>query len=214
MLSFLLFVFAVAAAISSVDTTCGLNVLGSLESTKVSKMKYAVVYIFFCTLGGLLTGLIIGGANLLLKGIQVDLYYKPVIIIIFLIFIGLELWNKAGLLPSGNFIVPSVWIKDAGYRTAALWGNILGMGFITLQAGVLFHCYVLISLFSAPWWLSVVAGFCFGIVRGMVFSLPFIRSVVYQMLEKRVFRHTALTAMRLFASYILLVGSIILIFMN
>lgn len=214
MLSFLLFLFAVAAAIASVDTTCGLNVLGSLESTQVSKVKYAAVYIFFSTLGGVLTGLFIGGVNLLLKGIQLDLYYKPVIIIIFLLFIGLELWNKAGLLPSGNFIVPSAWIKDAGYRTAALWGNILGMGFITLQAGVLFHCYVLISLFSAPWWLSIAAGFCFGIVRGTVFSLPFIRSIVYHMLEKRVFRYTALTVMRLAASYTLLVGSIILIFMN
>ncbi|WP_454191512.1 hypothetical protein [Paenibacillus sp. Marseille-Q7038] len=214
MLSFLLFVFAVAAAIASVDTTCGLNVLGSLESTQVSKVRYAGVYIFFSILGGVLTGLLIGGANLLLKGIQLDLYYKPVIIILFLLFIGLELWNKTGLLPSGNFIVPSSWIKDAGYRTAALWGNILGMGFITLQAGVLFHCYVLISLFSDPWWLSIVAGFCFGIVRGTLFSLPIIRSFVYQMLEKRVFRYTALTAMRLAASYMLLVGSIILIFMN
>ncbi|WP_211750381.1 hypothetical protein [Paenibacillus sp. Marseille-Q4541] len=214
MLSFLLFVFAVAAAIASVDTTCGLNVLGSLDSTKVSKTKYALVYIFFSTIGGVLTGLLIGGANVLLKGIHLDFYYQPVIVIVFAVFIVLELSNKAGLLPSGNFIVPSKWIKDAGYQTAALWGHILGMGFITLQAGVLFHCYVLISLFAAPWWLSVVAGFCFGIVRGTVFSLPFIRTIVYQMLEKRVSRYTALTAARLTASYLLLIGSIILIIIN
>lgn len=214
MLSLLLFIFAVAAAIASVDTTCGLNVLGSLDCTKGSKARYAAVYIVFCTLGGVITGLFIGGVNFLLKTVHLDFYYGPIIIIVFSLFIVLELCNKAGILPSGNFIVPSTWIKDAGYKTAALWGNILGMGFITLQAGVLFHCYVLVSLFAGPWWLSIVAGFCFGFVRGTVFSLPFIRSLVYQMLERRVFRYTALTAVRLTVSYMLLIGSIILIFLN
>ncbi|MCM3782651.1 hypothetical protein M3231_06680 [Neobacillus mesonae] len=211
MLTLMLFFFAVAAAIASVDTTCGLNVLGSLDSTKGSKTKYALVYIFFCTLGGTVTGCLIGGLNSIISLTGFNAYYQPVIIAIFVLFMLLELFNKSGILPSGNFIVPSTWIKSAGYRSAALWGNILGLGFITLQAGVLFHAYVLVSLFTSPWWVSIAAGFCFGLVRGTVFSLPLIRSVVYHLLEKRTGQYTSLTAVRLAASYALILGSIVML---
>ena len=57
MLTMLLFMFAVGAAVASADTTCGLNVLGSLDSTKVSKFKYALVYIVTCTLAAPQRGL-------------------------------------------------------------------------------------------------------------------------------------------------------------
>lgn len=184
MLSILLFIFAIGAAIASVDTTCGLNVLGSLDSTKVSKFRYALVYIASCMLGGAVTGLAIGLFNFLLKFTPVGLYQNYIIITLFAVFLVLELIHRTGILPSGNFIVPSEWIKHAGYRSAALWGHILGLGFITLQVGVLFHAYILVSLFASPWWLSLLAGITFGFVRGMVFSLPLIRSIVYRMLEK------------------------------
>ena len=127
MLSILLFIFAVGAAVASVDTTCGLNVLGSLEGTKVSKSKYALVYIVSCTLGGAMTGLAIGCINFGLKLTPVGLYQNYIIVVLFAILLGLELIHKTGILPSGNFIVPSEWIKHAGYRSAALWGQILGL---------------------------------------------------------------------------------------
>lgn len=209
MLSMLLFIFAIGAAVASVDTTCGLNVLGSLEGTKVSKSKYALVYIVSCTLGGAMTGLAIGFINFLLKLTPVGLYQNYIIVVLFAIFLGLEFIQKTGILPSGNFIVPSEWIKHAGYRSAALWGQILGLGFITLQVGVLFHAYILVSLFAAPWWLSLLAGATFGMVRGTVFSLPLIRSIVYRMLEKRVRNLTLLTAVRQTLSKLLIIGSII-----
>lgn len=209
MLSILLFIFAIGAAIASVDTTCGLNVLGSLDSTKVSKFRYALVYIASCTLGGAVTGLAIGLFNFLLKFTPVGLYQNYIIITLFAVFLVLELIHRTGILPSGNFIVPSEWIKHAGYRSAALWGHILGLGFITLQVGVLFHAYILVSLFASPWWLSLLAGITFGFVRGMVFSLPLIRSIVYRMLEKRVRSITLLTAVRQAVSMLLIIGSII-----
>lgn len=209
MLSILLFIFAIGAAIASVDTTCGLNVLGSLDSTKVSKFRYALVYIASCTLGGAVTGLAIGLFNFLLKFTPVGLYQNYIIITLFAVFLVLELIHRTGILPSGNFIVPSEWIKHAGYRSAALWGHILGLGFITLQVGVLFHAYILVSLFASPWWLSLLAGITFGFVRGMVFSLPLIRSIVYRMLEKRVHSITLLTAVRQAVSMLLIIGSII-----
>lgn len=209
MLSILLFIFAIGAAIASVDTTCGLNVLGSLDSTKVSKFRYALVYIASCTLGGAVTGLAIGLFNFLLKFTPVGLYQNYIIITLFAVFLVLELIHRTGILPSGNFIVPSEWIKHAGYRSAALWGHILGLGFITLQVGVLFHAYILVSLFASPWWLSLLAGITFGFVRGMVFSLPLIRSIVYRMLEKRVRSITLLTAVRQAVSKLLIIGSII-----
>ncbi|GAA0835518.1 hypothetical protein GCM10008915_22050 [Bifidobacterium pullorum subsp. gallinarum] len=209
MLSILLFIFAIGAAIASVDTTCGLNVLGSLDSTKVSKFRYALVYIASCMLGGAVTGLAIGLFNFLLKFTPVGLYQNYIIITLFAVFLVLELIHRTGILPSGNFIVPSEWIKHAGYRSAALWGHILGLGFITLQVGVLFHAYILLSLFASPWWLSLLAGITFGFVRGMVFSLPLIRSIVYRMLEKRVRSITLLTAVRQAVSMLLIIGSII-----
>ncbi|KZS43092.1 hypothetical protein ACXFAU_16560 [Paenibacillus glucanolyticus] len=209
MLSILLFIFTIGAAIASVDTTCGLNVLGSLDSTKVSKFRYALVYIASCTLGGAVTGLAIGLFNFLLKFTPVGLYQNYIIITLFAVFLVLELIHRTGILPSGNFIVPSEWIKHAGYRSAALWGHILGLGFITLQVGVLFHAYILVSLFASPWWLSLLAGITFGFVRGMVFSLPLIRSIVYRMLEKRVHSITLLTAVRQAVSKLLIIGSII-----
>ncbi|MEX3617361.1 hypothetical protein [Paenibacillus glucanolyticus] len=209
MLSILLFIFAIGAAIASVDTTCGLNVLGSLDSTKVSKFRYALVYIASCMLGGAVTGLAIGLFNFLLKFTPVGLYQNYIIITLFAVFLVLELIHRTGILPSGNFIVPSEWIKHAGYRSAALWGHILGLGFITLQVGVLFHAYILVSLFASPWWLSLLAGITFGFVRGMVFSLPLIRSIVYRMLEKRVHSITLLTAVRQAISKLLIIGSII-----
>ncbi|MEJ9217638.1 hypothetical protein P4H46_05465 [Paenibacillus glucanolyticus] len=209
MLSILLFIFAIGAAIASVDTTCGLNVLGSLDSTKVSKFRYALVYIASCMLGGAVTGLAIGLFNFLLKFTPVGLYQNYIIITLFAVFLVLELIHRTGILPSGNFIVPSEWIKHAGYRSAALWGHILGLGFITLQVGVLFHAYILVSLFASPWWLSLLAGITFGFVRGMVFSLPLIRSIVYRMLEKRVHSITLLTAVRQAVSKLLIIGSII-----
>ncbi|ANA82762.1 hypothetical protein C7121_19505 [Paenibacillus glucanolyticus] len=209
MLSILLFIFAIGAAIASVDTTCGLNVLGSLDSTKVSKFRYALVYIASCMLGGAVTGLAIGLFNFLLKFTPVGLYQNYIIITLFAVFLVLELIHRTGILPSGNFIVPSEWIKHAGYRSAALWGHILGLGFITLQVGVLFHAYILVSLFASPWWLSLLAGITFGFVRGMVFSLPLIRSIVYRMLEKRVRSITLLTAVRQAVSMLLIIGSII-----
>lgn len=209
MLSILLFIFAIGAAIASVDTTCGLNVLGSLDSTKVSKFRYALVYIASCMLGGAVTGLAIGLFNFLLKFTPVGLYQNYIIITLFAVFLVLELIHRTGILPSGNFIVPSEWIKHAGYRSAALWGHILGLGFITLQVGVLFHAYILVSLFASPWWLSLLAGITFGFVRGMVFSLPLIRSIVYRMLEKRVHSITLLTAVRQAVSMLLIIGSII-----
>lgn len=214
LLSMLLFIFAVGAAVASVDTTCGLNVLGSLEGTKVSKFKYALVYIVSCTLGGAITGLAIGFINFLLKVTPVSLYQNDIIVVLFAILLGLEFIQKTGILPSGNFIVPSEWIKHAGYRSAALWGQILGLGFITLQVGVLFHAYILVSLFTAPWWLSLLAGAAFGIVRGTVFSLPLIRSIVYRMLEKRVRNLTLLSAVRQTVSMLLIIGSIIWIISN
>jgi hypothetical protein len=209
LLSILLFIFAIGAAIASVDTTCGLNVLGSLDSTKVSKFRYALVYIASCMLGGAVTGLAIGLFNFLLKFTPVGLYQNYIIITLFAVFLVLELIHRTGILPSGNFIVPSEWIKHAGYRSAALWGHILGLGFITLQVGVLFHAYILVSLFASPWWLSLLAGITFGFVRGMVFSLPLIRSIVYRMLEKRVRSITLLTAVRQAVSMLLIIGSII-----
>lgn len=209
MLSILLFIFAVGAAMASVDTTCGLNVLGSLDSTKVSKSRYALVYIASCTLGGAVTGLAIGFFNFLLKLTPVGLYQNYIIIALFAVFLILEFIHRTGILPSGNFIVPSEWIKHAGYRSAALWGHILGLGFITLQVGVLFHAYILVSLFASPWWLSLLAGITFGLVRGTVFSLPLIRSVVYRMLEKRVHNITLLTAVRQAVSKLLIIGSIV-----
>ncbi len=209
MLSILLFIFAIGAAIASVDTTCGLNVLGSLDSTKVSKFRYALVYIASCMLGGAVTGLAIGLFNFLLKFTPVGLYQNYIIITLFAVFLVLELIHRTGILPSGNFIVPSEWIKHAGYRSAALWGHILGLGFITLQVVVLFHAYILVSLFASPWWLSLLAGITFGFVRGMVFSLPLIRSIVYRMLEKRVRSITLLTAVRQAVSMLLIIGSII-----
>lgn len=209
MLSILLFIFTIGAAIASVDTTCGLNVLGSLDSTKVSKFRYALVYIVSCTLGGAVTGLAIGLFNFLLKFTPVGLYQNYIIITLFAVFLVLELVHRTGILPSGNFIVPSEWIKHAGYRSAALWGHILGLGFITLQVGVLFHAYILVSVFASSWWLSLLAGLTFGFVRGTIFSLPLIRSIVYRMLEKRVRSITLLTAVRQAVSMLLIIGSII-----
>ncbi len=211
MLTMLLFMFAVGAAVASVDTTCGLNVLGSLDSTKVSKFKYSLVYIVTCTLGGAVTGLAVGGINYVLKLTPAGLYQNYVIIVLLVVFLVLELIQKTGILPSGNFIVPSEWIKAAGYRSAALWGLILGLGFITLQVGVLFHAYIVVSLFAAPWWLSLLAGATFGMVRGTVFSLPLIRSIVYRMLKRRVYSFTLLTAVRLAVSMLLIMGAIICI---
>ncbi|ANY75890.1 hypothetical protein [Paenibacillus ihbetae] len=214
MLTLLLFLFAASAAVASVDTTCGLNVLGSLDNTKVNKASYALVYVLSCTLGGAVTGLAIGGINYLLSLTPLNTSYNAIIIIMFAVFILLELFNKSGLLPAGNFIVPSEWIRQAGYRSAALWGHILGMGFITLQAGVLFHAYVLLSIFAPAWWLSLLAGICFGFVRGTVFSLPLIRSVVHMLLEKRWLKRTLLSAVRLVVSYVLLTGSILWILLS
>ncbi|MEK3780071.1 hypothetical protein [Paenibacillus sp. FSL R5-0810] len=211
MLTMLLFLFAASAAVASVDTTCGLNVLGSLDNTKVNKAAYALVYVLSCTLGGAVTGLAIGGVNYLLSLTPLGPLYNAIIVILFAVFI---LFNKSGLLPSGNFIVPSEWIRQAGYRSAALWGHILGMGFITLQAGVLFHAYMLLSIFAPVWWLSLLAGICFGFIRGTVFSLPLIRSVVHMLLEKRWLKRTLLSAVRLVASYVLLTGSILWILLS
>ncbi|KOR89704.1 hypothetical protein AM231_11535 [Paenibacillus solani] len=209
MLSMLLFIFAVSAAVASVDTTCGLNVLGSLESTKSSRSKYALVYIFSCALGGAVTGLAIGLINFLLKLTVVDLFQNYILVVLLALLLCVEFVHKTGILPSGNFIVPSEWIKHAGYRSAVLWGMILGLGFITLQVGVLFHAYILVSLFAAPWWLSLLAGAIFGIVRGTVFSLPLTRSIVFRMLEIRVRNLTLLSTVRQAASKLLLIGSII-----
>lgn len=209
MLTLLLFIFAVSAAVASVDTTCGLNVLGSLESTKVHRSKYALVYIGSCTLGGAVTGLAIGFINFLLKLAAVDLIQNYIMVLLLAFFLFLEFTHKTGILPAGNFIVPSEWIKQAGYRSSILWGMILGLGFITLQVGVLFHAYVLVSLFAAPWWLSLLAGAIFGIVRGTVFSLPLTRSIVFRMLAIRVRNLTLLSAVRQAASKLLLIGAII-----
>lgn len=211
LLIFLLILFAVGAAIASVDTTCGINVLGSLDTTKVSRFRYAVVYILFCTIGGALTGLMLAIIGSIVQLSSINLYAELIIIALFSIFVLLELINKAGILPAGNFIVPSKWVRSAGYRSAALWGNILGMGFITLQAGVLFHSYTLLSVLSGSWQASILGGVCFGVVRGAVFSLPLIRSGVYKMLEKRIFNRTALTFSRQFASYTLIIGTIVLL---
>ncbi|MCM3129052.1 MULTISPECIES: hypothetical protein [unclassified Paenibacillus] len=204
----ILFLFAISAAVASVDTTCGLNVLGSLEHTKGNKVKYAFIYIISCMAGGTVTGLIISGLNAIISLTAVSAYYEPILITCFIIVMLLEMFNKSAILPSGNFIVPSSWISKADYRTAALWGNILGLGFLTLQAGVLFHTYVIVSLFTSPWWASVVAGCCFGCIRGTVYSLPVVRSLVYRLLEKRAGHYTLLTAIRLTLSYLLILGSI------
>jgi len=209
LLSILLFIFAVSAAVASVDTTCGLNVLGSLENTKVNRSKYALIYIVSCTLGGTVTGLAIGLINFLLKLTAVDLYQNYIMVVLLAFLLCLEFIHKTGILPAGNFIVPSEWIKHAGYRSSILWGMILGLGFITLQVGVLFHAYVLISLFAAPWWLSLLAGAIFGFVRGTVFSLPLTRSIVFRMLAIRVGKLTLLSAVRQAAAKLLLIGSII-----
>ena len=85
------------------------------------------------------------------------------------------------------------------------------MGFITLQVGVLYHAYIVVSLFAAPWWLSLLAGATFGMVRGTVFSLPLIRTIVYRMLKRRVYSFTLLTAVRLAVSMLLIMGAIICI---
>ncbi|MFD1135071.1 hypothetical protein PUW24_18790 [Paenibacillus urinalis] len=204
----ILFLFAIGSAIASVDTTCGLNVLGSLEHTKGSKMKYAFIYIISCMAGGTATGLIISGLNAVIGLTTLSAYSEPILITWFVIVLLLEMFNKSAILPSGNFIVPSSWISKADYRTAALWGNILGLGFITLQAGVLFHTYVFVSLFTTPWWASVAAGCAFGCIRGIVYSIPVVRSMVYRLLEKRAGHYTFLTATRLTLSYLLILGSI------
>lgn len=209
LLSVLLFIFAISAALASVDTTCGLNVLGSLESTKVNRSKYAIVYILSCTLGGAVTGLAIGLINFLLKLTAVEFIQSYIIVGLLAILLCLELIQKTGILPAGNFIVPSEWIKQAEYRSAALWGMILGMGFITLQAGALFHAYVLVSLFASPWWLCPLAGAIFGFVRSTLFSLPLTRSIVFRMLERRVRKLTLLSAVLQAASKLLLIGAII-----
>lgn len=209
MLTTLLFVFAVGAAVASVDTTCGLNVLGSLDSAKVGRAKYALVYSLSCTLGGTVTGTVLGGIGYLLSLTPIALLQSWLIAISFAVFLLLEVVNRAELLPSGNFIIPSEWIRQSGYRSAALWGSILGMGFITLQAGVLFHAYLFLSVMTFSWGMSILAGACFGFVRGSLFSLPIVRSVAYAWLRKRWLQRTLLTALRQVLSGILLIGSIL-----
>lgn len=209
MLTTLLFVFAVGAAVASVDTTCGLNVLGSLDSAKVGRAKYALVYSLSCTLGGTVTGTVLGGIGYLLSLTPIALLQSWLIAISFAVFLLLEVVNRAELLPSGNFIIPSEWIRQSGYRSAALWGSILGMGFITLQAGVLFHAYLFLSVMTFSWGMSILAGACFGFVRGSLFSLPIVRSVAYAWLRKRWLQRTLLTALRQALSGILLIGSIL-----
>lgn len=213
MLEALLFIFAVGAAVASVDTTCGLNVLGSLDSTKVCRTKYALVYTLSCTLGGMATGAVLGGIGYVFALTPIVHLQFWLIAIGFAVLLFMEFFNLSGRLPSGNFIVPSVWIQSAGYRSAALWGSILGLGFITLQAGVLFHAYMLLSIFTFSWETSIWAGVCFGFVRGSLFSLPIIRSVVYASLTKRWLHRTMLTAFRQFVSGVLLIGSILWLLM-
>ncbi|WP_459966850.1 hypothetical protein [Paenibacillus sp. JCM 10914] len=209
LLSVLVFVIAVGAALASVDTTCGLNVLGSLDNTKVNRSRYALVYILSCTIGGAITGLAIGVIHYVLALIPIDPYQNYLIITGLALFLLLEIIHRTGLLPSGNFVVPSEWIYNSGYRSAALWGSILGLGFITLQAGVLFHAYLLLALFISPWWLSVLAGAVFGLVRASVYSFPFFRRVVYRMLDERIYNVTLLTAIRQAVTKLLILGAIV-----
>lgn len=209
MLTAILFMLAIGAAVASVDTTCGLNVLGSLDSTKVNRTKYALVYTVSCTLGGLAAGVALGGIAYLLSLAPISGLQSTLVMAGLGVLLLLDVLNMSRHLPSGNFIVPSEWIQHAGYRSAALWGSILGMGFITLQAGVLFHAYMFVSVLTLSWQASIAAGACFGVVRGALFSLPFVRSVVYAWLGHRWLKRTLLTAVRQILSGGLILGVIL-----
>lgn len=130
------------------------------------------------------------------------------LIFVIFIFLILEIYNKSRILPSGNFAVPAHWVRIGGNKIATLWGFILGMGVITYQAGTLFHTYILLAVFSDNILYCILSGGIFGFMRAIFSSLPFIRRMVYSLVERRVKGVTALTFYRRIVSLLVILATI------
>ena len=105
--------------------------------------------------------------------------------------------------------VPAKWVSESGDKSSILWGFILGMGFITYQAGTLFHLYLLLSIFSDNWWLSIMAGVVYGFTRSAVTNFPYIRKRILEFVSVSHKNFTQLSLIRKTSSILIILMSII-----
>ncbi len=112
-------------------------------------------------------GLCIGALGLV---ISLFATYETRMTILFtttIVFLLLEYTNKTKILPTGKFAIPAEWVNQAGNKSSLLWGSILGLGFITYQAGSIFHFYVITSILIGDLLYSIIAGAIYGLIRSV-----------------------------------------------
>lgn len=156
--------------------------MGCLDGAK-NKVKYSVNYILFSIIGAIITAMLAFLISIIIP--KDNIYISFIYLLMLIILLLLELLNKHKLLPTGNFVVPAEWIKSSDNNVGALWGIILGLGWITLQAGVLFHAYVLTLIIDGSIKTALIGGLLFGLVRSGPASIPTFRKLIYKLEKNR-----------------------------
>lgn len=161
-------------------------------------------------MAGAILGLVLTSVAELLS-VLFPLYLRLTLLILFLSsFLLLEITNKTTILPAGNFAVPDHWVFPADNRSAAVWGTILGLGFITYQSGSLFHAMLLTGSLLGDGFQGLLIGAIYGFARAAIVAIPSTRSMVFKALMVNDGSETLLSKFRRNVSLIALVLMLIL----
>ncbi len=129
----------------------------------------AAAHIVGSALGGTALGTLGGLVGLAItRTIDPSTPIRTVIVLVAtVIALALEATNREQLLPSRTRQVDENWINTyRGWVYGGGWGAELGFGISTIITTSLVHLLVVTQLFVGSFWIAVLFGTTFGIVRG------------------------------------------------